>query len=91
MATVHPEAVITATILERGREADQVIAGGDQHGVAVPSGVQVRGSGSLAESVADVEVVVPHLIPASLPREVVAKLEGYWTDGSGPVAWLASA
>ncbi|GAB18502.1 hypothetical protein GOEFS_055_00150 [Gordonia effusa NBRC 100432] len=84
-------AVITATMIDRGREAEQVIAGGDQHGVAVPSGAQVRGSGRLTESDGDVEVVMPHLIPAPLPREVVAKLEGYWTDGTGPVAWLIDA
>lgn len=77
----------TTAMLERGHETEQIISGGDNHGVSVPSGVQVRGSGPLGE-VAQTEVVVPHLLPSAPPSDAVATLAGYWTDGSDPVAWL---
>lgn len=81
-------AVFAAAMLERARQAEQLIVGGENDGVAVPSGVEVRGSGRLAAGDGEPELVVPHLIPTVPPSTVVATLEGHWTDGSGPVAWL---
>lgn len=81
-------AAFTSAMLDQGSEAAQIIAGGDNEGVAVPSGVEVRGSGRLAAGDGELELVVPHLLPTVVPSSVVAKLEGYWTDGSDPVAWL---